>query len=150
MKCWLSVKEDNVAIGQMPVDNIANVQNDLFCVHVLQRDHSSIRAHDELQVPLQRLARAQHVCVLRRIGLSQLRSKEVIDRAPHDVASTSPHALGETAIDIDIAARGVLGRSHHLRQSIDEVDEGPQLSCPWYRFDTHGVTVTQDLGLGKR
>ena len=27
-------------------------------------------------------------------------------------------------------------------------DKSP--ACDWYRFDTHGVTVAQDLGLGKR
>ena len=48
-----------------------------------------------------------------------------------------------------VAARSAGAKTLYVAM-FDEIDEGPQLFGIWYRFDTHGVTVAQDLGLGKR
>ena len=76
---------------------------------------TAIRAHDELEVPLEGLAGAQHLGILRGVGLGELGREEVLHRAPDDVASTPAHPLGEASIDVQIPTARVLGRGHHLR-----------------------------------
>ena len=98
---------------------------------------------------LQGFAGAQHLGILGGVRRGEFRGEEVLDSPPHDVARPLAQAIGEPAIDVEVAPVDPLGRRHDLGQPLDQVHEGPQGRI-WYRFDTHGVTVAQDRTGGKR
>ena len=48
MQRGLPIKEDDVAVIEMTIDDVTEMEHDLLRVHMLERDHAAVGAHDGL------------------------------------------------------------------------------------------------------